>query len=58
MCNQILVAHLCQAMLCFGPQLGEVWLGFAKSKAQLMVFLTMPPYQIGDLNHCLDVTSI
>jgi hypothetical protein len=45
MCNQLLVAHLCLPMLCFGLRLGTVWQVCSKSKPKLMVFPAKMPHQ-------------
>jgi hypothetical protein len=51
MCNQLLVAHLCCPMPCFGLRLGTVLAGVQqKSKPKLMVFPSTIPQQML-LNH-------
>jgi hypothetical protein len=35
MCNQLLVAHVCHTMLCFGLQLGKVWHCASESQAKI-----------------------
>jgi hypothetical protein len=50
MCNQLLVAHVCPTMLCFGLLLGKVWHCASKLKPKLMEFLGTTSHQLL-LNH-------
>jgi hypothetical protein len=52
MCNQLLVAHVCHTMLCFGLQLRNAWHCASEVKPKLMEFLATTPHQLL-LNHSM-----